>query len=213
MANVEVMKMVDNMFCKNHTGKMETIFSISTLCDINPNCVARMMNGNLICAKCFSHRMGQRMPGLVNKLKRNTEILTTTIIDVDDIPVLMNDMLRGESFGDLNNEIQVVNYFNIFAKNAHARCALWTKNPWIIASAMEKYSIKKPDNLVIVYSTPELNGEPNTEIFAKYPFVDKIFTVYDKTHAKEINCGARSCRTCGRCYSKDTERIINEMLK
>lgn len=39
--------------------------------------------------------------------------------------------------------------------------------------------------------------------------------VYDKEHAKEhnINCGARDCNACRRCYSKNTDIYIKEIVK
>lgn len=52
---------------------------------------------------------------------------------------------------------------------------------------------------------------------ASNAYVDKVFTVYDeKTILAEninINCGARCCATCRRCYSKETEKVISEKLK
>ena len=45
----------------------------------------------------------------------------------------------------------------------------------------------------------------------------KVFTVYDKKYLKEnkdvvINCGARSCITCQKCYTSK-EEVINEIQK
>ena len=50
-----------------------------------------------------------------------------------------------------------------------------------------------------------------------YDFIDKIFTVYDKdyisAHDVSINCGAKSCLTCHKCYVKSKIKYINEKLK
>ena len=50
-----------------------------------------------------------------------------------------------------------------------------------------------------------------------YDFIDKIFTVYDKNYINardvNINCGAKSCLTCHKCYVRSKTKYINEKLK
>ena len=60
--------------------------------------------------------------------------------------------------------------------------------------------------LACVYEALQENG---------YEFIDKVFTVYDDANAGgvNINCGARDCATCGRCYLKNDTVFINEKLK
>jgi hypothetical protein len=79
---------------------------------------------------------------------------------------------------------------------------------------MEMYGISKPDNMTILYSSIRVN-ECESDILNKYDFIDKVFTVYDPETAKgiAINCGARDCRKCARCYARDTESLVNEILK
>ena len=73
--------------------------------------------------------------------------------------------------------------------------------------------VGKPDNVIMVESSPKMNvvKAPANE------YVDKVFTVFDENTIAEkhinINCGARCCATCRRCYSKETERGVNEKLK
>ena len=149
-------------------------------------------------------------------LEKNADILTSVIIPQEDMPRLYSESgyFRFEAFGDLINEIQVVNYFNMAAANPHMKCALWTKNPFIIARAIEKYGLEKPQNLVILASSYFVN-----EImpFTKYAFIDKVFTVYTKKFAEEngveINCGGRACAECGRCYENKGGVNVSELLK
>jgi hypothetical protein len=57
----------------------------------------------------------------------------------------------------------------------------------------------------------------NKERKNPFPFVDKVFTVYDPDFIEaeniDINCGARNCFDCGLCYEKNGVAVINEKLK
>ena len=199
----------------NHTGKMAGLQSLSSSIVLNPNCVRRMQKQDSICSKCFAAAMMNRYKDLDRCLQENTPILTGSILPDSVLPVISSRYFRFEAYADLNNWIQFVNYRNIAAKNPDTLCAIWTKNPHIIAQALERgYTI--PANLQIVLSSPLVNKPIKS---TKYAFVNKIFTVYDKTAAKDvnINCGARSCLACGRCYRPNPEganiQYINEVLK
>ena len=200
----------------NHTAKMANMCSLSTACTANKYCKARTANPKMICSKCYANSQAKRYKGLREKLEKNTEVLTTVIIPKNDLPYLFSPsgLFRFEAFGDLINEIQVVNYFNMASANKQLKFALWTKNPWIIRKAIEAYNLKKPSNLVIIGSSYFLN---ESMTYQAYPFIDKVFTVYDKKTATEknvnINCGGRSCATCRRCYSKQTGREVSELVK
>lgn len=118
--------------------------------------------------------------------------------------------------------MQVKNYFTISEVLAAdgIKCALWTKNPQVIKAAMDEFNLVKPANLNIIYSVAGLNSNAAAAIYdafqsCGYEFIDKVFTVYDKNHADgvNINCGARDCATCGKCYEKNGIVFINEKLK
>lgn len=199
----------------NHTGKMSGLHSLSTSVVVNPHCIKRQANGNSICAHCFAASMMKQYKQLNEVTTKNAEILTASILPASVLPLIPVRYFRFESFGDLINTNQVINYFNIAAKNPDTLCALWTKNPHIIAQALERgYTI--PANMQIVLSSPLVNKPIKS---TKYTFVDKIFTVYDKEASKgvNINCGARSCLACGRCYRPNPEGVkiqyVNELLK
>lgn len=202
-------------YTTNHTGKMAGLHSLSTAVTVNPHCIKRMQNGDSICAHCFAASMMKRYQGLNNCLASNAEILTTSVLPLSVLPLIPSRYFRFESFGDIINTNQVINYFNIARKNPDTLCALWTKNPHIVAKAIEM-GHDKPANLQIVLSSPLVNKPIKS---TKYGFIDKIFTVYDKAGAKavNINCGARSCLACGRCYRPNPDgakiQYVNELLK
>lgn len=201
-------------FTENMTGKMEGMQSLSTSCTVNPHCLERIKNNDLICAHCFAFAHFDIYKNNLPCFEKNAENLTAEIIPVDYWPILNCFWFRFESFGDLINTTQCINYFNLCLKNPRVNFALWTKNPWIIDEAINA-GHKKPDNLIIVYSSPVLNKSVGAEIIKKWSFIDKIFTVYDEDHVAsvDINCGSKKCIECGLCYEKNETMFINEKLK
>lgn len=196
-----------------HTGKMEGIYSLSTSVLLNPICRKRAENPNSICSKCFAEKIANARKELRGCLAKNTEILTTQVIPTKEWPILNQAIFRLESFGDLNNGTQFQNYINFANRNPRTTFALWTKNPSII-DAVFKTGEEKPQNMIIIVSSPLVNVPASP----RYVWVDKVFTVYDKKYAEErgieINCGARDCLGCQRCYTKRREvEYISELLK
>jgi len=211
----EMTKAIEKAICWNHGGKMEGMVSLSTSPLKNEFCMNRCKNADTICAHCFSMNLQSMRKELKEKLIRNTDLLCGSIIPVQDMPLLNVRYFRLESFGDLQNTIQVQNYVNLCKRNPHTTFALWTKNPFIIRNAMRD-GLKKPSNLIVIYSSPMTNKQVDIDrMKAAFPFIDKVFTVYDKEHSAnvEINCGARHCMSCLKCYKKRTTSVINEQLK
>ena len=199
-------------FCTNHSGKMEGMISISTSNLDNTFCAAHKKCEGSICAKCYANAMCKRYSNLNKKLIANGLLLKNHDISIDNMPILNTLICRIESFGDIDNTLQVKNYFTLCKANPDTTFAMWTKNPSIIQKAIDELGIEKPNNLIIILSSLMLNKVASVH----YDFVDKVFTVYDKEHSDKvtINCGARNCSTCRRCYTKTTEtEYINELLK
>lgn len=217
MTTLEIKKKLQNAITTNHEGKMKLLWSISTSCKDNKQCSINAKIKGSICEKCFAQTLLNNRATLENKLHNNTELLTAEILPLEAMPVIFNQYFRFEAFGDLMNAVQVVNYFNIAKANPLVNCAIWTKNPQFIEQAIKEYHAEKPENLIIVYSSMFLNT-PIKNIKSRYPFIDKIFTVYTLEHLKEnpqteINCGGRSCANCLKCYQKNDIVFINELLK
>lgn len=197
-----------------HTGKMTGIWSISTSVLENAHCRARFENNVGICSKCFAKRQFSYRKNMRECYQKNTELLTSEVYPVENMPSLNCPYFRFEAFGDLNNEIQVENYFNICLKNPKVKFSMFTKNPLYISRVLKKRS--KPDNLSIVLSTVSINDPLDPDRIKKVlPFVDHVFSVFDKKFAKvndiKINCSALSCFGCHKCYEKDTEYEIYEL--
>ena len=198
----------------NHTGKMSGMISLSTSNLVNPFCIAHRKCEGSICQKCYACAQMKRYTTMQKCLSDNFDILTSKVLTDEQIPMINACFFRFESFGDVYNVNQVANYFKIAAFNPNVHFALWTKNPAIIAAAI-KAGFEKPSNLVIILSSLYINQVADD---SKYPFIDKVFTVYDaKTIESEnidINCGARNCFTCQKCYHNDNgEKFIREKLK
>jgi hypothetical protein len=199
-------------FTTKHSGKMEGMVSISTSVTTNDRCAKNAQIKGSICEKCFAAKQMKVYPSMENCMVENQRILTSSVLPLEKLPIINALYFRFEAFGDLNSPTQVKNYFNICYKNPGVKFALWTKNPDYIAAAIAD-GYEKPDNLNIVLSSLFINKERKNV----FPFVDKVFTVYDPEYIEknsvEINCGAKSCFSCGLCYNKNSVGIINERLK
>ena len=198
-------------FNKNMSGKMEGITCLSTSNLCNKFCAARKNDPNSICSKCFADGTCKRYAALNKNMAINTEVLTTRLFEIDELPVINAMIFRFESFGDLNNALQCMNYFRLCKRNPGVRFALWTKNPNFVQQAIDAGE-SKPENLVILLSSHIIGKRCDT---SRWSFVDKTFTVYrkDQMDESQINCGSRDCMTCQRCYRKDSETEIREYLK
>lgn len=204
----------------NMSGKMAGIPSISTSVLENPICQKRREQKDSICSKCFAASTAARYSSLAKNLKSNLELLTGEILPPDVLPRFIPELaniVRFESFGDLANVTQAINYLNIARVNPGVRFALWTKNITFLAKAVE--TVGKPDNIRIIYSAPIMNQAIGVEKMQRaFPVIDAVFTVYDKKHVAEnnvdINCGAKSCITCRNCYDRpEFYNDIKEQLK
>lgn len=197
-------------FNMNMSGKMSGINCLSTSNLCNPFCAARKSDPGCICSRCYADTTVRRYNALNVNMERNSQLLTSTLYNTEDLPAINASIFRFEAFGDLINSTQCLNYFHLANANPATMFALWTKNPGIVAQALKTED--KPHNLVILLSSPYIGVKADT---SRWSFVDKTFTVYRKTEMPEnlINCGARNCLTCRKCYSFDTENDIREYLK
>ena len=214
-ANYSPVLVSDNM-----SGKMSGIPSISTSVLENPICQKRRSQENSICKKCFAASTAARYSSLAKNLSSNLELLTGEILPDDVLPRFipeLSNIVRFESFGDLANVNQAINYLNIARVNPGVKFAIWTKNIGFLAKAVEM--VGKPENIRVIYSSPIVNQAIDVEKTQRsFPAIDAVFTVYDKKHVSEnnteINCGAKSCITCRNCYDRpDFYADIREQLK
>ena len=168
-----------------------------------------------ICGFCFSDSQQDYQTSMINPLARNFEILNNGIIDSDWLPIVNALYFRFESFGDFASVNSVINCFNFCRKNSHTNCAAWTKNPYFFKKAILK-GYQKPENLNCILSSQYINRIADID-YDLIGIFDKTFSVFtyemSEENAIKINCGARSCLSCLRCYRKNSETEIFELLK
>lgn len=204
-----------------HSGKMDGIPSISTSVLCNKNCAKNAAIKGSICEKCYARGLAKMRKQLAEKLKANYHFYTTVNLSAEDVPFINSAIFRFESFGDLANVQQFKNYCTIAEANPQTRFVLWTKNHCVITEAL-KHGTTIPQNLYIIASSVYINKSA-IGVVKKcrplLPFIDAVFTVYDKQTIKaeniNINCGGRKCLECRRCYSLEHGKIaeIREQLK
>ena len=199
----------------NMSGKMSGVPAISTNNLLNPFCNARKNNPDYICNKCFADKTVNRYSALRDNLTANYLTLTGSVLPFDELPIFGNvSFVRLEAFGDLANVTQAINYINIAYKNPSVTFTIWTKNYNILDQAITAYG--KPDNLICILSSIKLNQIDAA--YKKYSWIDHVFTVYTPGYIADnnvdINCGARSCVSCRRCYDRSNKDFfISEQLK
>lgn len=205
-----------SLWVTSHDGKMKGINSIGTSCADNPYCIKRRQDGLSVCSKCYAETYMKMRKALKEHLSDNAKVLTSTLLEGRELPVTNDLIFRFESFGDLHNALHLQNYVNIVNRNPYTRFALWTKNIWFLLDVFGSDRDSKPKNMKIIVSSPLLNKqlELDREV---YWMVDHVFTVYDKKYIAsnniDINCGARSCLSCRKCYEDCDVFYINEQLK
>lgn len=213
----------------NMTGKLEHLRQIGTSALYNKRCQERAKDPRTICSKCYAiaQMLTARGRNLALKLERNTILWASDVIPVDIMPLLNDCIFRLESFGDLINTTQFINYIHLCRRNPWTTFTIWTKNPDIIALVFKMTAETKPENMIIIYSDPVINGASKKAISAilkKYSFIDKVFTVYEADYAKQhkeiiINCrnpenySDKHCITCRNCYEHNNIKNIGEILK
>lgn len=173
----------------------------------------------LVCGYCFADNTLKRRKSMQDPLTANTEILTSRVLEDDEIPFINRVVFRYESFGDLQNVIHAINYINIAKRNPQCTFAWWTKRPTLIQKAMDQLGIEKlPKNIIVIFSSYCVN-ECNTEIAGVFDFINVVFTVYDRYYLEvnkdvDINCGDRQCLGCMMCYTKHDKVVyVNELVK
>ena len=212
---VEILSMVN---ITDLGGKLEDFWSLSSSPVINEYCQVRAKNPALICHECFSLASMNYKAGLRKGLEYNTTVFSRWLFDEKALVTIAIPNVTGydriESHGDVRNVVHARNYIRFIKAHEWIKFGVWSKNIAFYAKAFEYES--KPDNMTFIASSPFYNKAMQVPERFRW-FVDHVFTVYRKQYATEnnidINCGARSCKTCLKCYKKDTDYYIKEMLK
>lgn len=208
-------KYIENSFYSCHGGKMKGIRSANCSSPLTNNfCKCMSKTPGTVCEHCFAEQYASFRTTLNNKLNRNAEIWTKTVIPIEFLPRIHDEIFRLNAFSECQNLIACTNYINLCRVNPDTTFAIWAKKIGLWEKAFKMF--EKPKNLRFIYSSPMLNTVSiNPE---KYDFIDHVFTVYDKSPEYEdvyINCGARCCNTCRKCYmdAYHGPLYISELLK
>lgn len=208
--------------CDDHNGKMEGMHSISTSVLLNSFCQKQQAVEDSICSHCFAEAMTEQYKSLREKLARNTKLLTSSILLDEQLPDTTGiDIYRLESFGDLNNETQLINYINIINKNPKTRFTLWTKRYGLVKKYFSEHPV--PENFTLILSSLMVNKKISLDFLKETGKFKKgqlkSFTVYNFDYIREhfpdvkINCGSKFCLGCRYCYDLNDIEEIAEVLK
>ena len=238
------------------SGKLDTVFSISTMSLVNTFCMARMEKQELVCSKCYVPE-SLRIDGIL-MFCQNMYILTH--IDLTDFPewvpvmraewavrtvvkklqdarkngkIEISDeeiatlaakkpLCRLESMGDLACTLQARNYLTITRANDTFDFALWTKNPAVLATAIDMTG--KPENLSTVLSMSRKNVMDPAAFIVRYSrYFDHMFLVVDGENYRDhflgrsgfytCHCEHFSCLRCRHCYTRSNAGDIDTAIE
>lgn len=222
-ALIQNLHIVHHISTREHSSKLNGINSLSTCCLDNLYCIERINNHDSICAHCYAATQQKCQLQLQDVNTINGIILRNIVIPAKYWkkhinPADLSKYFRIESFGDVQNKNQALNYLQFMTAFPRIRFAVWTKNTGIWAFAMEEAG--KPANMAYIVSSNKVN-QPEMYHLDTYGNIDHIFTVYDKQFIKAtnipINCGGHSCMECIKrrqgCYFRGADVVINEQLK
>jgi len=139
--------------------------------------------------------------------QKNGELLSSTGLTEKQLPNIKTELCRFSAHGEIINRTHALNLFDIARANPSITFGFFTKRPNLVPTD------ETPDNVVMIYSSTKIN-----ETAALPNGFDKVFSVFTEDFAREnnivINCGAKSCDTCRRCYSKTNGiTFVNEIIK
>lgn len=179
-----------------HEGKMEGFQSIS----VYPRCSCPL--------PCYAKRLLKYRKTLRDALKINSRLLKFDLPG-DKIPRINAVYFRFNSFGELLNLTHLKNLCKIAEANERTTFTLWTKQYNLVEHAFSLY--ERPKNLLIIYSSKELNTPLNIK---DYKQCDKVFTVWEKSvePSDGFPC-QKKCLECLMCYSRNKVKYINEEVK
>ena len=237
------------------SGKLDTVFAVTTISLVNQFCLSRMLIDELVCSKCYVPE-SLRIDGIL-AFAQNMYVLTHFDLTEkpDWIPVMRADwakkriekglkkaqkdrkidisdeeisdivsqkpLCRFESMGDLACSLQAKNYLTIAKSNFSFDFALWTKNPAVLAFAIDSYG--KPANLATVLSMSRKNEMDKQAFIDRYrKYFNHMFVVADSDHVNELyqmenayrcHCEHFSCIRCRHCYDHENENIDTAVEK
>ena len=194
-----------------HTsGKIKGLHSLDVSCSNCQFCQKKQAEADLtqICTYCYTGSMwpsAKQAHAITGEILSRLELTSEEAAAVS-IPASCA-MFRFNSDGELINQTHATNLVRIAATHPETVFSVWTKRPGLLKKPIEEEG--HPGNLLIGYSSPDINIDWNIPYF---PFIDFVFTVYTPTGIETpIKQGARECNgkkciDCGfKCYRKQPE--------
>jgi len=131
------------------TGKLKGFNAINTNTLSNDFC-SKMRQTDAICRECYSASMLQGVrKNCEAPWQRNSDILSTRVLEMDELPTINAHSFRFHAHGELINATHFNNYINIARKNPYTTFALWTKR----INLVKDFQI--PDNLIMIGEVSE----------------------------------------------------------
>lgn len=169
-----------------HSGKMTGMKSISCSFQENDYCQNRQ-NCQGICPECYVESIEKKYDALHECLVHNTNLLTTGIIATIKLSTnFRKEICRFNSFSELYNVENFINYLIICKNKPKTIFTLWTKRSNIINYVFDVMKIERPKNLRLIYSSPLLNKPANLDSKGLRHF-QQVFTVYTSQYAIDNN--------------------------
>ena len=194
---------MDKLKISKMSGKLDGIRALNTDTVSNPFCQGMRKCAANICAQCYSDNMLRTFrKNCRPAFQYNGGLLSS---DTDYPLNLRDDIFRISAHGELINYNHARNIMHIIKSNPDTFFAFWTKRPALVQKFIRAHG--KPANVNLIYSNPK------TDTVADLPgYFDKVFNVHT-TDNGDINCGARSCRGCMLCYTRNDTVQVHELVK
>ena len=190
------------------SGKLGRVPAINTNTLTNPFCQRMQRCPGSICAQCYSQSMlsGYRR-NCAPAFERNSNRLSESDLSESQLPrIRRNDIARFHAHGELINLRHMVNLLRIARKNPRVTFGFWTKRRDIVGRFFRS-GRTLPANVVLIYSNPRVD-----QPCALPQHFHKVLSVVTRDTGN-VNCGARRCDTCRRCYRRDGETQVVELIK
>ena len=211
--------MTDKVKLSKMTGKLTGITGENTNPLTNEYCKKRNNSkcDNEVCKHCYScYMLHTFRKSCINAFQHNTELLSKPI-KIDALPVIKTELCRVNAHGELINDAHLLNIINQCLKNPNTTFSLFSKRLGIINRVLK--SVKKPNNLIIVFSNLKIDKPIMSLEHKAFRHVDKIFNVVTSMPTAILLldnaihfCKGKRCNTCKVCYEPG-ERIIFEELR
>ena len=191
------------------SGKIEGMYSCDSSCGNCSFCqnIREKSKDNpfVICNYCYDDAQEKRWKAVKDRHGLNLLIMSSERYTVEELATLkIENLLRENSSGDIENDIMAENYINIGYSHPTVDVGLFAKNVAPVIRATDK--LGKPANMKYIQSSI-LIGTPAKRV----KYFDYVFTVYateaelqKALDAGACECNGKKCKDCGyKCYRRN----------